>query len=401
MKILIVTQYFWPENFRVNDLAVDLAKRGHEITVLTGKPNYPGGNFFKGYSMFGNSVEYWNGIKIYRSALIPRGKGGGARLFLNYLSFAVFASIKAFFIKKKFDRIFVYGLSPITVGIPAIVTKRKTGAPIFFYVQDLWPDSLSAAGGVKNKLVLAVVAAITRYIYKHSLKVLVQSKGFIPYILKQGVPQEKLIYYPNTSESFYKAVEQKEEYLSRLPEGFKVMFAGNIGKGQSFDTLLNASKKLKNENINVKWIILGDGRMKNWVIKRVGDLGLEDCFFLIGSFSPDTMPYFFACADALLVSLKKEPIFALTIPSKIQSYLACGKPLIGSLDGEGARIIEEAKAGFTAPSENSSELSECIKRLFYMDEEKRKSLGNNARTYYEKEFDRGILLDRLELILRN
>jgi glycosyltransferase involved in cell wall biosynthesis len=376
-------------------------KRGHEITVLTGKPNYPGGNFFKGYSLFGNSVEYWNGIKIHRSLLIPRGKGGGTRLLLNYLSFAFFASVRALFIGNNFDRIFVYEPSPITVGIPAMVAKRRTGAPIFFWVQDLWPESISAAGGVRNKLALAVVNAITRYIYKHSSKILVQSKGFIPYILRQGVPQEKLIYYPNPTEKFYKAVEQKEEYLSRLPKGFKVMFAGNIGKGQSFDTLLNASKMLKNDNINVKWIILGDGRMKDWVIKKACDLGIEDCFLLMGSFSADEMPYFFACADVLLVSLKKDPIFALTIPAKIQSYLACGKPLIGSLDGEGARIIEEAEAGLTAPSENSFELADRINKLFNMDEERRKSMGNNGRRYYEKEFERGMLLDRLELILKN
>lgn len=399
MKILIISQYFWPENFRINDVVLELVNRGHHVKVLTGKPNYPKGSFSEGYSMFTPSIDHWNGITIYRSALIPRGNGGGKRLLINYLTFAFFASIRAFFIEKDFDKIFVYEPSPITVGIPAIIAKKRSGASIIFWVQDLWPESISAAGGVRNKDVLRVVNSITKYIYKHSSKILVQSNRFIPYIINQGVPREKLFYFPNPTESFYRIEIQKDEYLSKLPDGFKIMFAGNIGQGQSFDTLLMTSKILKDENISVKWIILGDGRMKNFVRKRIVELGLEDCFFLLGSFSAVEMPFFFACADALVVSLKRNPIFALTIPAKIQSYLACGKPLIGSLDGEGARIIIESEAGFAAPSENSFELANCIKKLFYMDAEKRESLGKNGRRYYEKEFEREMLMDRLERIL--
>jgi glycosyltransferase involved in cell wall biosynthesis len=399
MKILIISQYFWPENFRINDIVLDLVNRGHQVKVLTGKPNYPQGCFSEGYSMFSPSTEDWHGIKIYRSALIPRGNGGGKRLLINYLSFALFASIRALFIEKDFDRIFVYEPSPITVGLPAIVAKKRSGASIIFWVQDLWPESISAAGGVKNKFVLRIVDSITKYIYKHSSKILVQSVGFIPYIVNQGIPRSKLFYFPNPTESFYKIEEQKKEYLAQLPAGFKIMFAGNIGEGQGFETLLTTSKILKDENITVKWIILGDGRMKNFVSKRIVELGLEDCFFLLGSFSVEKMPFFFACADALVVSLKKNPIFALTIPAKIQSYLACGKPLVGSLDGEGARIIIESEAGFCAPSENSFELANCIKKLFFMDEEERRSIGKNGRRFYEKEFERRMLLNKLEKIL--
>lgn len=401
MKILIVSQYFWPESFKINDLASDLANHGHTVTVLTGKPNYPGGTFFGSYSMFGKTTEYWNNIKIYRSALIPRGDGGGVRLFLNYFSFAFFASIRACFLKEKFDRIFVYEPSPISVGIPAIVAKKMSGAPIYFWVQDLWPDSISAAGGIKNRFILKLVDSLTRYIYNHSYKILVQSKGFIPAIMEQGVSHEKLIYYPNPTESFYKKVEQKNEYLSRLPTGFKVMFAGNIGQGQSFETLLEASRKLKNDNIDIKWIILGDGRMKKWVTQRVSELNLEDSFFLLGSYPAEEMPYFFSCADALIVSLKKDPIFALTIPAKVQSYLACGLPIIGSLDGEGAKIIEESGAGLSAPAEDSSKLVDCIVKIYEMSVDKRNQLGLNARLYYDKEFERQMLIEKLISILNN
>ena len=154
MKILVITQYFWPESFIINDLCLALKERGHEVSVLTGKPNYPQGRFNNGYSFFNKTTEYWNGIKIYRSPLIPRGKGSGFRLFINYLSFAIIASVRLLFINKKFDKIFVYEPSPITVGLPGIVAKYKFGAPMYFWVQDLWPESISAAGGVKNKRIL-------------------------------------------------------------------------------------------------------------------------------------------------------------------------------------------------------------------------------------------------------
>jgi glycosyltransferase involved in cell wall biosynthesis len=399
LKILIVSQYFWPENFKINDLAVELVKRGHDVTVLTGKPNYPYGTFYKGYSMFSKSRDYWNGIQIVRAPLISRGNGKGLKLLLNYLSFAFFASLKALFISKEIEKIFVYEPSPITVGFPAVVAKKRTGAPIYFWVQDLWPETLTAAGGIKNKYILSLFDTITRYIYRHSRKLLLQSQGFKSYILYQKVPEDKLIYYPNSTENFYKVVEKKQDYLSRLPDGFKIMFAGNIGQGQSFDTLLSAASILKSENLDIKWIILGDGRMKNWVNKRVIDLQLEDRFMVLGAFPSEEMPFFFACADAMIVSLKKNPVFAMTIPAKVQSYLACGRPIIGSLDGEGARIIRESEAGFVAPSENPAELAECVKRLFHLGDEERKNMGFNARLYYEREFEREMLLDRLEKIL--
>jgi glycosyltransferase involved in cell wall biosynthesis len=349
--------------------------------------------------MFSKSREYWNGILIIRSPLISRGSGKGLKLLLNYLSFAFFASLKAVFISKEIDRIFVYEPSPITVGLPAVVAKKITGAPIYFWVQDLWPETLTAAGGIRNKYILSLFDSLTRYIYRHSRKLLLQSQGFKAYILDQEVPEEKLVYYPNPTENFYKIVEKKQEYLTRLPDGLKIMFAGNIGQGQSFDTLLTAASILKNECFDIKWIILGDGRMKNWVSKRVIDLNIEDSFLLLGAFPAEEMPFFFACADAMVVSLRKNPVFAMTIPAKVQSYLACGRPLIGSLDGEGARIIEESESGFVAPSENPVELADCIKRFFRLDEENRIIMGINARKYYEREFEREMLLDRLESIL--
>jgi glycosyltransferase involved in cell wall biosynthesis len=401
MRILIVTQYFWPENFKINDIALALKERGHEVLIMTGKPNYPNGKFSKGYTFFNKRIEFWNGIKIYRSPIIPRGKGKGIQLFVNYISFSIFASINLLFIKNKFDKIFVYEPSPITVGIPGIVAKYKFKAPLYFWVQDLWPESISAAGGINNKSVIAVLDWLTRFIYKHSKKVLVQSKAFIPYILNQNTEKDKLVYYPNSTENYYKELSADQELLKTLPKGIKLMFAGNIGEAQSFDTLLHAASILKKELIDVKWIILGDGRMKEYVNQKIKELKLSDNFYLLGSYPSTEMPKYFSCADALIVSLKKDPIFALTIPSKIQSYLACGKPIITSLDGEGSKIIEEAKAGFTSPSEDYVGLVANIKKFLTLSNLEQKVLGQNGKAYFDSEFEREILVDKLEEILNN
>jgi glycosyltransferase involved in cell wall biosynthesis len=376
-----------------------LKERGYEVVVLTGKPNYPKGKFYDGYSFNSTDKENWNGIEIYRSRLIPRGKGGGIPLFLNYISFALFASLKVFFIKGKFDRIFVYEPSPITVGIPAIIAKIKFKSPIYFWVQDLWPESISAAGGVKNKFIISILDSLTRFIYKQSKIILVQSLAFKPYINAQNVEMKNIVYFPNSTEGYYQIQAKDPEYENRLPSGFNMIFAGNIGEAQSFDTLLEAAFLLKKDNIPVNWIILGDGRAKEYVKKKISSLNLESNFILLGSFPSTEMPYFFSCADALIVSLKKDKIFSFTIPAKVQSYLACGKPIIGSLDGEGARVILEANAGFSAQSENYKALADCVRKMYHLSDEERLLLGRNARNYFEQEFEREKLLDKLESIL--
>ena len=400
MRILIISQYFWPENFRINDLCLALKERGHKVQVLTGKPNYPNGSFSKGYDFFSKRIELWNGIKIYRTPLIPRGKGKGIQLFVNYFSFAFFASIRMLIIKQKFDKILVYEPSPITVGLPGIVAKYKLKAPMYFWVQDLWPASISAAGGVDNKLILGAIDWLTKLVYRNCEKILVQSKAFIPYILKQDIDPAKLVYYPNSTESYYKVEEPTLEKLNQLPKGKILMFAGNIGEAQSFDTLLKAAVLLKEDFIEVHWVILGEGRMKNFVHSQIVKLKLESNFHLLGAFPSTEMPSFFSCADALIVSLKKDPIFSYTIPSKIQSYLACGKPIITSLDGEGSRIIEESNAGFISPSEDPISLANTVKKFLNLTLEEQKKLGCNARNYFDKEFERELLVDKLETILQ-
>ena len=400
MKILLVSQYFYPENFKINDLVFSLKERGHEITVLTGKPNYPKGSFFDGYSWNSPDFETTNGIPVFRSNLFSRGNGGAIRLFLNYLSFAILSLFKVRKIKGPFDIIFVYQTSPVTVGIPAVYAKKRFKAPIFFWVQDLWPESLKAAGGIKNIYVLSFFNSLTQWIYNNSKKVLIQSNGFREYILNQGIPNDKIIFYPNLTESLYKPVKEVNEYQKFFQNKFfNIVFAGNIGEAQSFKTIIGAINNIK--KLPVKVIVIGEGRYKKTALHLIKEKGLESHFNFIGSFPSTEMPKFFSHADALMVSLKKNKIFSLTIPAKIQSYLACGKPIIASLDGVGAKIVIDAKCGVVSPAESILDLSEKIKELITLDRTKLYEMGINARKYYEKEFDRNSLLEKLEVILKS
>lgn len=399
MKILIISQYFHPENFKINDIALGLKERGHDVSVLTGIPNYPTGIFFDGYDKKSGD-ETWKGIKIYRSRLTPRGNGG-AKLFLNYLSFAVMASKKIDQINESFDKILVYEPSPITVGIPAMKASKKFKVPYYFWVQDLWPESLTAAGGIKNPLILSFFDKLTRKIYNKAEKVLVQSEGFKKYILKQGIPSEKLEFYPNSTEAYYKKKSPSEKYEKILPAGFRIIFAGNLGEAQSLGTLLDAAEIVKKHGVDVKWIFLGNGRYRETLEKTVLEKNLGDCVFLLGAFPGTEMPAFFASADALIASLKKDNIFALTIPSKIQSYMACGKPILASLDGEGAKIVESANCGFSSPAENAEALAENVIKLTQLSVEEHKKMGDNAVHYFNRNFEREMLLDKLIAILKD
>jgi colanic acid biosynthesis glycosyl transferase WcaI len=396
MHILIVTQYFWPENFRINDLALGLLERGHEVTVLTGAPNYPDGSFFDGYGYF-NKQQNYQGIKVLRVPLIPRGNGGGLRLALNYLSFAVMATVLGpLFCRGKIDQIFVFEPSPVTVGIPALILKKIKAVPLLFWVQDLWPESLSATGAVKSKPVLAMVARLVTFIYQRCDKILIQAQSFSDSILKYGGGKERIAYFPNSAEGLFNASLSASPDIPPLPNGFKIMFAGNIGAAQDFETIIAAVEKLKNHK-EIHWIIVGDGRMREWAVVEAKKRGLSANIHFMGRFPLEVMPDFFAQADTMLVTLKKEPIFALTIPCKIQSYLACGKPIIAALDGEGANVIEAAGAGFTCPSGTPDALAQAVLQMYEMNQQEREEMGVKGRAYYKANFDRDMLIDRLEL----
>ena len=398
MNILIVSQYFSPENFRINDLADELNNRGNNITVLTGIPNYPHGKYFNGYGVFKKNKEKINNIKIIRSPIIPRGSGSGIRLALNYLSFvfgAIFSSLQL--LNKKFDIIFVFEPSPITVCLPAIFIKKIKKIPICLWVLDLWPESVASASNIDSKLVPRLLNPLVRYIYNKSDKILVSSKGFIESIKNKGINKNKIIYFPQWAEEIFKPLIPKHNFLEKIPNNsFKIMFAGNIGEAQDFPSIIKTAKILKNENIH--WIILGSGRKEKWVKNQIIKHRLVNNFHMLGNFPLDRMPEFYAQADSMLFSLKKEYIFSITIPAKVQSYLACGKPILAMIDGEAASVVDESKAGLACESQNPEDFAKNILKFSKLEKNELNKLGNNAINFYNKEFERKMLIDKLENI---
>lgn len=398
MKILIVSQYFWPENFRINDLAVGLKKKGHQITVLTGIPNYPDGHFFQGYGFFKKMRQDYQGVKVIRVPLLPRGKGGNFLMVLNYFSFAFFSSILApFFCRGKFNLIFVFQLSPVTQALPALILKKLKSIPIMFWVQDLWPESLSATGAVRSKIILKIVEKLVSFIYSRCDRILIQSRAFSPSIERLGVEYDRIQYFPNSAEEIYEPMvpEADASEQAALPNGFRVMFAGNIGAAQDFPTILKAAEKLK-DYPDIHWLILGDGRIRPWVEAQIEEQGLEKTVRLLGRHPIELMPLYFSFADVMLVTLKKEYIFSLTIPAKVQSYLACARPIIAALDGEGARVVEEAGAGLTCPAGDPESLAKTVLKAYNMTADDREKMALQGRVYFEKNFESRMLLDRLD-----
>jgi len=398
LKILIVTQYFWPENFKINDLCEGLVERGHEVTVYTGLPNYPDGEFFKGYSFFkGPFREHYGKIKIIRCPLIPRGKNKSLRLLFNYLSFCIWATMLApFLVRGKVDKIFIFEPSPITVAVPAIVLKYLKRAPIFFWVQDLWPESLVATNTIKNKNVLDLVSSFVKILYKHSDKILVTSRGFIPRVKALGGKDHQIIYFPQWAEKIFLKDPDQSFNDKRIPsEGFKIMFAGNIGSSQDFETLVKAASLLKDQS-NIYFLILGDGLMRKWAEDEVKKIGIDENFIFLGKKPLETMPDYYAKADVMLMSLSGSDLFSITIPAKLQPYLASTKPILASMNGEGAQIVVDAKAGFACSAGNPELLAKTIKEMSQLSKEVLNQMGQNALKCYQEQFDREKLISFLE-----
>jgi colanic acid biosynthesis glycosyl transferase WcaI len=401
VKLLVVSQYFWPENFRINDVVLGLSDLGHEVTVLTGKPNYPSGHFASGYRFFGQTRERYGTVEIVRVPLIPRGGGGGLRLSINYASFALFATLLGpWLARAKYDAILAYEPSPVTVGLPALAMKAATGAPMLFWVQDLWPDSLPAGRASSSPPIKWLIEHLVRFIYGGSDRILIQSRAFEHSVARLGAPRTKIVYLPNSAEAFYKplVLEADGPERAEVPDGFCVMYAGNIGTAQSFETVIEAAALLADE-AGIHWVVLGEGRMKDWAVAEVARRNLQGRVHFLGPRPPNTMPRYFALADVLLVTLRRDPAFSQTIPSRVQSYLACARPIVAALDGEGARVVNEARAGLTCDPQDASGLAHTVLAMQRMSAAEREAMGRNGRKYFETEFERNMLLKRLERCL--
>jgi len=394
MRVLIVSQYFWPESFPINDICASLVDKGLKVDVLTGKPNYPQGEIFPGYRTWGCVKEAYRGMTVNRIPLRPRGSGG-LGLAINYFFFVFSGLLVAPFLlrKKKFDVIFVYSPSPILQAIPAIFLGFLKGCPVVVWVQDLWPDSLSATGYLPNKIVLKLVEWVVRFIYSRCDLILVQSQAFVAPVRKlaSNTPIE---YYPNSvSEAFSAPTSGEVPNVAGMDANFIVLFAGNIGQAQGVDVIVEAAFLLKN-NADIQFVVVGDGSARQWMLDEVQKKALTN-LHLPGKFPVECMPGFMQKASALLVTLADREIFAATVPSKVQAYMASGRPIIACLNGEGARLLDEAEAGLATPAEDARALAETILKLYRMPEGQRDEMGNNGREYYQRHFNHEDLIDRL------
>lgn len=404
MNILVVTQYFWPENMRINDLVRDLSEKGHEVTVLTGQPNYPEGKVYEAYRQSPADFMSYAGAKVVRVPLVSRGNSS-IRLILNYLSFFFLAStFGAWKLRgKHYDSVFVYAVSPIMAAIPALVIGRLKRAPVFIWVLDLWPETLRAVGVVKHPLLLKPVGAMVSWIYNRADYLLLQSHGFFENVRSyctKDISSERLIYFPSWAEDdFSDSAVFGSALLERDDSVFTVVFAGNLGEAQDFAAIIDAAESLKGK-APVRWVIVGDGRMSRWLAEEVSARNLDNVL-LLGRHPLEEMPGLFASADALLVSLKTNDVFERTIPGKVQAYLASGKPILGMINGEAARVIQESGAGFSCPSGDAAALAEITQRLAALDVPVRTRMGACGRQYYESNYSKPKLMARLEKLFHD
>lgn len=399
-RVLIYTNHFYPENFKVNEVSEMLSNDGLEVTVITGIPNYPDGKIAKGYGYFKNTTDVVKGVKVKRLWLIPRGSGSKLRLVINYLSYfasCIFYTLYIGLFKKKYDVIFVHHTSPILIAISPIIYKWLRKPKMILWDLDMWPDTLVALDIIKSKKVILFLETLVKWIYKQYDKVLIGSNSFASKA-KERVADYKIDYFPNWAEDVFTQKNQVQPNNNpQFPEGFSVMYAGNIGEAQDFGNVFNAMKILKNEAIN--WLIVGDGRWLKQLKENVTQSGLSDKVTYYGNNPLQTMPYFFSKADVMFFSLQDKEIFSKTVPAKLQAYMASAKPIVGMISGEGNQIIKEAKCGLSV---NSGDYIGFADAILEMKTNKQLLLqyGKNGEAYYNKNYSKPSRKKQLSSIIK-
>lgn len=357
MKILVVCQYYYPEPFRITDICEKLVQNGNEVTVLTGLPNYPEGYVSKEYKFFNKRKEVINDVSVIRTFEIGRRKSTFF-LMLNYISFAISGSIKALFLKSDFDIVFVNQLSPVFMVLPAIIYKLKNRKKIVLYCLDLWPESLTVKSFSKESKIYNLVLTLSKWIYNQADKILVTSNMFKKYfddVLR--IDSSEIDYLPQYAEDIFKPSETKEVESKVI----NLVFAGNIGEAQSVETIVLAANELK-ENNKFHFHIVGDGSKYKSCLELAKKLSLSNITFY-GRLDLSEMPKFYNLADAMLLTLIDDESLSYTLPGKVQTYLANGKPIIGAINGEGANLIKESCCGLVCNAEDYFTLSELILNL--------------------------------------
>ena len=396
--IMIVCMHFYPVQFRVNDIALELVSRGYKVTVVTGIPNYPDAKFTKGYGLFKKRRENYEGIDIIRLPIFPRGNNS-LSLVLNYFSFNFSGWFFSLFTRIKADHVFIYGTSPLLKAMVGLryAKRRKIGSTL--YVMDLWPESVQYAGGISNHSVLKYLTKKMEKIYRLSTHILISSRSFISSIKEKHVPDDKIIYWPQAAEElFTKESNEKASEVIR-DNRLNLIFAGTIAVAQGLDILPETAVLLKRDHKKVRFIIVGDGRERESLVEKVNELGVSDYFQFTGKVPVAKVPSYFNQTDAAILTLTDTPIFRLTIPAKLQSYMTYGIPILTNVQGEVKEIIEESKSGLVASSYSVESFYEMINNFMKCTKEERKTMSINGKNYANKYFDRNQLMDQLENIM--
>jgi glycosyltransferase involved in cell wall biosynthesis len=399
MRLLVFSQYYWPETFGINHLVSALVRARLQVTVLTGKPNYPDGKVFPGYTMLGIRREDHAGAEVVRVPLIPRGNSSPFRLAMNYLSFILSGYLLAPFALrgKAYDVVFVYAPSPLLQALPAIFLAWLKRAPLVVWVQDLWPESLSATGFVRSRYALSAVESVVRYIYRHTDLILVQSEAFRGPVSRMVDAADKIHYLPNSDDAVVSSTDPGEgapaELVSAIRNCFSVVFTGNVGTAQAVELMVEAADALRGYP-NIRFFIVGSGSRDDWLTTEVRNRNLDNVV-LTGRLPAAAMPPILSAASALLATLRDEPIFAYTIPSKVQAYLAAGRPIIACMNGEGARVVVAAGAGIACAAGNSETLAKAVLAMEAMTPQERAQLGENGRRYFSEHYEPQKLMEQL------
>lgn len=395
--ILVVSQYFYPETFRINDICTDLIDRGFQVTVLTGYPNYPDGKFYDGYKANKIRKENYNGINIIRLPIIARGDKK-LTLALNYASFVISGLFWKAINNIDADYVFIYEVSPMTQALPGVWYAKKNKIPCYLYVMDLWPENVQIAGNINNKLIINTIGNMVDYIYENTTKIFTSSKSFIGKINDRGVPKEKIEFWPQYAEEHYYPLKKSEVPKNEIPDDgiLNLTFAGNIGYAQGLDLLPKVASLFQKNNIKIRFNIIGDGRFKEEFVLLIKKLNIQSYFNLINSQPAQKIKEYMAYSDASLITLSEDKLFELTIPAKVQSSLACGVPIIGSISGETKDLIESSNVGFCSDAGDVEGLYENILKLQNTSKKERNKLKENARNYYLQNFEKEMLMNTLE-----
>jgi glycosyltransferase involved in cell wall biosynthesis len=393
----VVSQYYWPEVFPINMLCEALAEKGHDVHVLTGMPNYPTGVFETGYGWLGPFLEHRLGVTISRVPLVPRGVGSRFKLVLNYISFFTLSLVAApFRSPRNPDIVLANQASPLIAVAAALLIAKLRNRPLVIWVQDLWPESLRLAG-ITSPWLYRAMDAFMKMVYRRSALVFVQSRAFVAHARRYGVAPERVVYLPNWPDARFRplARDAASIEIAEMPEGFRVVFAGNIGEAQAIETILEAAQLLRRAK-NIRIIMIGDGRQRRWLQDEIKRRDLSSVLSYLGFRPFERMPLYYAAADALLVSLRKNSAMADTIPSRLQACMASGRPIIASIDGEAQHVVREAGAGFVAPAEDAAALADAIERMASLSDAERSRFAEGALQYAATEFSQAVLLERVE-----